>query len=892
MPPPSHPPDLSRSFSGPWTQLPKNHSSLAQVKGHHSGASPIPAPAVAHSGSLPVDFDELASAQVKEHHSGASPIPAPAVAHSGPFLVNSDEFASAQVKGHHSGASPIPAPAVARSGPLLVDSVELASAQVTVLHSCEPPIPASPDQAGHRSLAQASASSAPGAPSPDSGLSLSPQSLSLAVGALSSMLPGRPAFPVLDVCAAFLDPAFASTLHLEFADQVFAISAGEDPLGFDPAATLAADNLVRTHGLLAALQTHIDDLRSRGPSLTSLASKFAGIGDEALHRRLFIHGFGSDLYTQEGWRPNAGQGFSQSSSIADNMAVVTHKAQQFVAAGRCLIVSRSALSADDWLQVHLNHLLSVPKPNDPSGRLCLAPTNGSAELPSLNSGIDKPSHDALLPLSMQPNVASISEMLCGVRDNNPGEKIFGASADVKAAHQQPINTPRKAAVMASLIGDKVLFFLTGYFGECRAGHDYEPYRVAIDAAHNAGQPYTRSKTYSDDGLLANIESRIHADLTDYVQLIIDCFGPLGFDPEKLKIWEEALVAIGFHFDLRLDVWRVAPKESSRRKIAHALLCRIPPDCSSVPRKTLHSVAGLLCWHSQVLPAGKSFLHCLFNDLTEGADDPLTPGNVILGCGSLADLEVWRGLAAILTFDPHFLGASIDVCRESKTPSLHMRADASGGLGCGGFLSPTRNGKAIAACSVQWTTEELKCFARLKISINTLEFFAFLLCLLVWSLDVDLGALLRDAVIAVELDNTAAISYLLKQRANSKTSAHCIVRLYSVAMALFGWSIDTSASHHLAGVLNDRADALSRIRDPIDFSDPSFLLRFQADPSPSGQSLAEDIQKVSTSSNGLWIAAQCRQLLLDCIVSPESMPLPTQVGRLRLLASMRGSGSAR
>ena len=117
---------------------------------------------------------------------------------------------------------------------------------------------------------------------------------------------------------------------------VFAISLGEDPFRFDPVATLAADNLVRTHGLLATLQTHIDDLRSRGPSLASIASKFSGIGDEALHRLLFINGFGSDLYTQEGWRPNAGQGFFQSSSIADNMAVVTHKVQQFARRSRAL----------------------------------------------------------------------------------------------------------------------------------------------------------------------------------------------------------------------------------------------------------------------------------------------------------------------------------------------------------------------------------------------------------------------------------------------------------------------------------------------------------------------------------------------------------------------------
>ena len=149
--------------------------------------------------------------------------------------------------------------------------------------------------------------------------------------------------------------------------------------------------------------------------------------------------------------------------------------------------------------------------------------------------------------------------------------------------------------------------------------------------------------------------------------------------------------------------------------------------------------------------------------------------------------------------------------------------------------------------------------------------------------------LRDAVIYVELDNRAAISYLLKNRANSKSTAHCIVRLYLLAVALFGWSI---VSTHLAGTLNPRADLLSRIRDPIDFSDPYCLLRFQVDPSPQARQLEADLQKVSTTSSALSTAALCRQLLLDSITQPESLPTPTLVGRLLSVASTAGRASAR
>ena len=181
------------------------------------------------------------------------------------------------------------------------------------------------------------------------------------------------------------------------------------------------------------------------------------------------------------------------------------------------------------------------------------------------------------------------------------------------------------------------------------------------------------------------------------------------------------------------------------------------------------------------------------------------------------------------------------------------------------------------------------FKKLKVSINTLEFYAFLYALLVWSTDESLGPRIRDAVIYVELDNTAAISYLLKNRANSKSTAHCIVRLYSLACALFGWSIISS---HIPGSLNTRADLLSRICDPIDFSDPACLLRFQVDPSPQARQLAVDLQKVLTTSDALSTAALCRQLLLDSITQPESLPTPTLVERLLSVASAAGRASAR
>ena len=144
--------------------------------------------------------------------------------------------------------------------------------------------------------------------------------------------------------------------------------------------------------------------------------------------------------------------------------------------------------------------------------------------------------------------------------------------------------------------------------------------------------------------------------------------------------------------------------------------------------------------------------------------------------------------------------------------------------------------------------------------------------------------LRDRCILVELDNTSAVSYLLKHRTNSKSLSHCIVRLYSLAIPVFGLIVDQC---HLAGALNPRADAMSRIKDPIDFSCfDDFLSSPQA--SQFQPQLLVDLGKVGRTSKSLSVEASCRALLLKCVVSPLLMPTRQLVGQLMSLASGAGS----
>ena len=693
-----------------------------------------------------------------------------------------------------------------------------------------------------------------------------------------------------DLLARVSDPSFLAALAVEFAPPVFSFKPGVNVRQFDPKAIAEADAEVRRIGLLSTLRNHIQLLTDAAPSLVSVKEKFSMLDKKALDRLVLMHSMGAPRITKPGWSPNGGRGFHQSNFVGEVRRVVEHKLQSYMDEGTMFACSASSLSKDDRERLHKSNMKLVEKQTDESGRLCLAPTNGSAKRPSLNEGVDIVQHDIEFPFERPPGVGDICERLCVLRARGNGEPLCGATADVHSAYQQVRASAEKSILLCSQIGDILVFHLTCIFGETRASHCYEVFRVAIDAAHNFGQPYRRSDTYADDGILANVASRIQSDVDDYESIVSSLFGCDGIDKAKTKLFHQRLVAIGWDFNLDPAVWRVVPKDRSQRKMAFALFVRIPPGTVSVLPKTLESVISLLTWHSQVLRQGRSFLYTLFNDLAHARPDPSIPGNILLGCGACADLDVWRGLVAIMLFDHHFCGMSITVGRSSPTPTIFMRTDAaisSHDGGVGGFIARSRNGKAILSFAVTWTVAELVVLRRLKVSINTLEALGGVYGLIVAAAVLSgTESSLRDAVIDAEFDNTAAVSYLLKQRANSNSAAHVLVRLLSLASFRQGWSL---LPHWLKGTLNARADRLSRVTVPIDFSSPDCLRLFQEDPLAE-PSFVEDLQKVGTSSRILRIEAFCRDLLWRCLVTPASMPSQRILGDLQRLDLLAGGDS--
>jgi hypothetical protein len=272
-----------------------------------------------------------------------------------------------------------------------------------------------------------------------------------------------------------------------------------------------------------------------------------------------------------------------------------------------------------------------------------------------------------------------------------------------------------------------------------------------------------------------------------------------------------MVGIGWHLNLRYEVWRISPKAKAIDKIFAALFFRIPLDiCNEgkvfkLSRRTFLEIAGLLSWYSEVLCVGKAFVHSLFACAEWGNMEALHT----VSLNAKRDIGWWRIVSIASMKDAHFMSTPISHLRRSVEVDIYLISDASTSVGGGGWFSQTNTYDESETPSfeafIRWTEDELRAFAEgingTKISINVLEYFMVIYMVMLR------GNELRGKRIGIKCDNTAAVAWLQKSRASNKSPAgECLVQVFSLYCIFMNIVLVPS---HLAGVLNIRADRLSR-----------------------------------------------------------------------------------
>ena len=576
------------------------------------------------------------------------------------------------------------------------------------------------------------------------------------------------------------------------------------------------------------------------------------------------------------------------------------------------------LEGTDW---HCSSLTHALKDGSELGRTCYNGSHGN-EL-SLNQGINRAAMDDMYPPPVLTSLADLCEFASEVLDENPGRKIGAATIDFREAfaltpqspssarmHAIKIKIPDPATSQATVApegGKKntwleriktivlIGFFLVGAWGFTRAGNVFCLMSSTISRMHNFKRRKTskrRSTMYIDDGILIDRLDRIFItpdaarnneqaaygpSVREYIEISTKMLGQC-IQPKKTKLFNQELVAIGWHLDFK--TMTAQPNQKGLDKMIVRLFDSIKVGESSIGAKDLERLTGTLMRYSNALLCGSSFLGSLYALQCRGQERgwetiKLTPL-------AASDLEWWRAIALVTIQQPALMGGTFAMLRTNRVPTLFMRTDASSSTGGGGILSSTPFSKDQPYGSeipgtekdsvVRWTQDELDVFVKMGVSINVLEFFMAVFCIILW------GGEMQGRVVQEESDSSTTVSWLAKRRAtgmkNGCFAADALSKLFTTFC--FINRIVLSPPLHVLGIDNGVSDYRSR------------SLNLQEIVQQVGEAVSEAGALPSTKSQR-WLI--CRKLLMTCITTPGAMRGQRLLKVLTSLSSINGVPTA-
>ena len=201
------------------------------------------------------------------------------------------------------------------------------------------------------------------------------------------------------------------------------------------------------------------------------------------------------------------------------------------------------------------------------------------------------------------------------------------------------------------------------------------------------------------------------------------------------------------------------------------------------RRELESLIGLLNHACKVVQPGRSFLRRMLDLLSGSAgrgSHRRCGGFVRLNRAFQADLAWWRA------FLQEWNGVGFMSACAQPTAMVELVSDASGSWGCGAFWGSRW-------LQVQWDDSAV------RLPIAAKELLPIILGAAIW------GAWWKGLVVTCRCDNQAVVSTLLSRTSREEHMMHMLRCLFYIEAA-FNFQL---RCHHIPGVQNTAADALSR-----------------------------------------------------------------------------------
>jgi hypothetical protein len=648
------------------------------------------------------------------------------------------------------------------------------------------------------------------------------------------------------------------------------VSSDFEFLKLDEKEIMENGKLVVSNGLESQVISALEKLKvtrinEGGLSTSMLRSYFNGYSKIEEVVRMIDHG--PLVHQRVDWRPNGAAGLNATLQLPQNFVVQNHALAKLQKKGHLLILPAESVSHEEIEKLNFSSHTRAPKYDVngvrvPEDRICMNGSFGRAG-ESRNSGLDRKASEVDYPAEELIDVTDLCERACLVKEKYPNEEIHGTLVDYSKAYNlanQSVDTAKLCssstkAIIGGVEMNLILIYLVAIFGCADAGNWFAVLARAVSYLHNL---IFHSFRYVDDNIIIDIASRVQDSENNLVKHINHLLGKNAVNEEKRIQYKQDLMAIGWKFNFRKDVWKVMPKPKSFRKILHSLFVIVKLGSKKVSNKELEKVAGILNWYMKVIPAGQGFVRSLYNCI----DWSRHKRKVDLSGDAQQDLLWLRAIVVLSQINPEILCADIDMVRRNKVSRYSIWGDASTSVGGGSYLcnSMKPSDVLLEISRVRWTLHELNIFDTMNVSINVMEYFQEAYSVLLW------GNRLSGNIVHVYCDNTAAVSWINKSRGNvNAVGLMPLLRLLTIYCFI---KKITLISSHIPGVENILADKLSReLFDSLQ----------------EGKAILE----IESWWKNLSRQDLCRRLLEVAIVKPNWLHSNQLLGPLRALLSDRG-----
>lgn len=509
------------------------------------------------------------------------------------------------------------------------------------------------------------------------------------------------------------------------------------------------------------------------------------------NRLLSLAAEGMPLLTSPGFVASSSRGRPPLSQTYRRMATAVDRMfyEDFIQKGLAFVLPYELVANLD-LPFHLSLLSWAPKVGKAKGRPI---TDCSAGESALNSSYTKVANDFVWGRIQHPTIVDLVQMVVEFKQESGADwsELVLWKLDLRGAFTLlSFRSEDVPFVAAEMQGDLVIFFLCGIFGWAGTPACFQVVTRALKwefRKHLSG----RANLYVDDAFGVSLASEVESDIECAASICRRLFRSECIESSKTEIGRRVSV-IGY--DMDLDLLRVSLSRKNYLRVIHGLLT--VDTRRSVAVREMMRFAQWASRYSKICTVLKPLvrrLHAAYGGPASYGLWYFDPGDEVR-----LVLRVFRALFVLFILHENYFARPFYTFVPGPA-DITVEFDAS--LSGGGILLFGEHGLLLGACSLNLENFHFGSESQFQ---NTAEFVVAVVGLVVAAKIGKKG----DCPMSVSFrgDSVAALTWIEKESFRGSNVFNAALVLI---LTCFHFRVSIQGCSHVPGVVNTRADALSR-----------------------------------------------------------------------------------